>query len=399
MLLVLLTEWFSLYVPALTNFASLLLERILPQSEEDDLYRRPMKKLSRKERILQNKYDDQLALQQLKGLDKKAAKYSYVSDDFLQRHELGSYSKTKLKSLNDVTSLIGKSSRSIKETGLNVAEEDDANWVVEALTATKESKPRPFFQPSIGLSSNNGASVGIEFGFGSSDPRRSAIAQALATDERRRHRSPPREKSSTKDSLLDKFRDLTGTDSVMLSRSLLGAYPGDAVSIQDAASPEGVTELARRYGWGEWSEDDEEEDMANWNSDEIDATPKRKRIRRKTSQKRNTVEPKSSADIDLDFDDFSSMSQKFSNAPNRNNAARQRKPTVFPSRKRREEAPHRPIQLSRQGGATSPILQRGIPATGKTKSARMIRPAMELLTDRREQLLQKLNEETRKRDE
>jgi hypothetical protein len=422
MLFVLVSEWFSLYVPPLTNFVSLLLARILPQSVEDDyLYHRPEKKLSRKERILQTKYDDEIALQQLKGLDKKAAKYRYVSDDFLRRHELGPYSKTKVKSLNDFSSLMVKEQKGRKskeallhpklnEKGL-VKEEDDVDWVVEALTVEKNSRPRPFLQPSIsiGSSSKNGGSIGIEFGFGSttssdSYDRRSAIAQAVAADERRRRRSvTPREKSSSgstaKDSILDKFRDLTGTDSVMLSRSLLGAYPGDAVSIQDAASPQGVMELARKYGWGEWS-DDGEEDTANLNSDELETAPRAGRKQRKIKGKKK--KQPSMDDFDLDFDDFTSPPSPDSSKSRLKNV-RQPQPLSLSSSSNLDRRDEREASMNRRENhiPVSPILQRGdrlADTTEVRKVQRMIRPATKLLTDRREQLLTKLKEKHR-RDE
>jgi hypothetical protein len=418
-LFVLVGEWFSLYVPPLTNFVSMLIARIFPQSAEDDyLYHRPMKKLSRKERILQTKYDDEVALQQLKGLDKKSAKYRYVSDDFLRRHELGPYSKTKVKSLSDITSLMVKEQkgRKSKETLLDpkvndfdrAKNEDDFDWVVEALTVEKDLEPRPFLQPSIsiGSSSKSGASIGIEFGFGSTTPsdaydRRNVLARAVAADERRRRLSVrPREKSSNgstaKDSILDKFRDLTGTDSAMLSRSLLGAYPGDAVSIQDAASPDGVMELARKYGWGEWSEDDEEKDIANLNSDEL-KTVRRKKTRRRTKLKTETQSPD-----DFDFDDFTSPpSPELSKS--RLSNVRQRKSMLFASSPSgtRDSRDERRVP-SEDSFPVSPILERGNRLADPNKNRnvqRMIRPATELLTDRREQLLTKLNEKHRTTDE
>jgi hypothetical protein len=45
-------------------------------------------------------------------------------------------------------------------------------------------------------------------------------------------------------------------DPTRFSRSLLGAYPGDAVPPSEAASAHGVTELAQRYGYGDWNDKD-----------------------------------------------------------------------------------------------------------------------------------------------
>jgi hypothetical protein len=65
---------------------------------------------------------------------------------------------------------------------------------------------------------------------------------------------------------------VTGANS-RVSRSLFGAYPGDAVSHEEAASAKGVVELARKYGYGDWSEDDDDKD------DEGGAEAKHRRVK------------------------------------------------------------------------------------------------------------------------
>jgi hypothetical protein len=64
---------------------------------------------------------------------------------------------------------------------------------------------------------------------------------------------------------------MTGVDvNSRKSRSLLDAYPGDAVPVEEAASAGEVAELAKRYGYGEWSDDDEEDDADEEEDDHED---------------------------------------------------------------------------------------------------------------------------------
>jgi hypothetical protein len=44
----------------------------------------------------------------------------------------------------------------------------------------------------------------------------------------------------------------------LVGRSLLGAYPGDVPSPNEAGNPHGLFDLAERYGYGEWSDSEDE---------------------------------------------------------------------------------------------------------------------------------------------
>jgi len=77
---------------------------------------------------------------------------------------------------------------------------------------------------------------------------------------------------------------------------ILGAYPGDAVPIEEAGDANGVFELARRYGYGDWSDcddDDVDEDSSGSSDDDSEeeeddfgVTKRRKRRRKKKRQSR-----------------------------------------------------------------------------------------------------------------
>ena len=302
MLAVFVQEWCNMYLPPFMALLSWIIRQIWPSlledhdHDDDDImnrYRRP-KRLSRQERQIQTKYEDAVAWQQLQRWDtKQTVIYRYVSSDFLQRHRIGPYSTTKLSSLQDVTKVMRRQSTPNTAGADTTArgspneeeeEEDDMDWVVEALTSPK-SPIRPIVQPSISIgigSSNHQPSIemGLSIDFGTSkmkpiDRRRNVIAKAITAESNLRRNQNSRSRNSnvnhksnassgssssngSTDSLLDKFRAVTGTDSTVLSRTLLGAYPGDAVPISEAANPKGVIELALKYGYGDWSEDDED---------------------------------------------------------------------------------------------------------------------------------------------
>jgi hypothetical protein len=112
-----------------------------------------------------------------------------------------------------------------------------------------------------------------------------------------------------------------GTNGV--SSRIFGAYPGDAVSIEDAASADGVIELAERYGYGDWSDDD-------YDSDDYDdfgiggrsnrrghgkkrrVGPSRKKMKRKKKKKKSSFNNLRSSDKP---DDNFSVSFEFGSNP------------------------------------------------------------------------------------
>jgi hypothetical protein len=76
---------------------------------------------------------------------------------------------------------------------------------------------------------------------------------SVNTKSRRHHRHGDKDGG---DGIIGRIR--VATDSRM-SRSLLDAYPGGAVPVEEAASFGGLLELAIRYGYGEWSDEKGEE--------------------------------------------------------------------------------------------------------------------------------------------
>ena len=131
------------------------------------------------------------------------------------------------------------------------------------------------------------------------DRRRKAITNAITAESKlqrnqykllnNKHRNNQHQSNSSggstanTDSLLDKWRAVTGTDSTtLLSRTILGAYPGDAVPLSEAANPRGVAELAQKYGYGDWSGDDDDDDLNDGNNIKVKSpTKENKRLRSK----------------------------------------------------------------------------------------------------------------------
>ena len=226
-----------------------------------------------KRKKAQTKKADQKAIQQLKRIgDVKQAKYRYLSESFLRRHGLGDYAGAVGSS---VTSEVPR--KKVLAIGEEDTEESDAEWIVEALTVEKP-KPRrrgSSLTSSVDVSlTSSSVSAGVEFGIGEPSKKRkrkrtsvSDAARQVSTTTKRVVRQ---QKSDRESGMIGKIR-AAGANSIV-GRSILGAYPGDVPAPEEAASSSGLLELAQRYGYGEWSDEDEINDIE---------TPRRRKRRRK----------------------------------------------------------------------------------------------------------------------
>jgi hypothetical protein len=187
--------------------------------------------------------------------------------DFLRRHALGPFTEETSSSTTTTDDNLLKPDSSKMQD--DAEEEDDVDWVAQALAKDKmDHQPKKSsLQPtvSIGIGSDGPSlSVGVQFGSGGdkeSRDRRSSLIKAATTStgprkKRKTIRASDRDGGS---GVVGRIRAVTGANS-RVSRSLFGAYPGDAVSQEEAASAKGVVELARKYGYGDWSEDDDDGD-------------------------------------------------------------------------------------------------------------------------------------------
>jgi hypothetical protein len=282
--------WSKTYFPTIVTFVelfrrSLLSKRRLSDFEEDyavasqttgfvDAEGSSVR--GGKRRKAQTKKADQKAIQQLKRIgDVKQAKYRYLSESFLKRHEMGAYAAA-----DGISVGMNKFAEEVLASAAEKeAEESDAEWIVEALTSEKP-KPRrrgSSLKPSLDVSlTSSSVSVGVEFGLGEIPSKKikrtsvSDVARQMSTPTKRQVRQ---QKSDKESGVIGKIRAVGANSAV--GRSILGAYPGDVPSPEEAASTSGLTDMARRYGYGEWSEEDDDDDDGN----DAKRTKRRKRIR------------------------------------------------------------------------------------------------------------------------
>lgn len=249
---------------------------------------------------------DQVALNKLKHVKGgvNSGKYAHLSTTFMKRYNLGKYAD-EAKMFESMIAPI-QSDHADKEENddqdatedVSESEDEEEDWVVQALSG-KESKgddrdeDRDLLniEPTVSIGTK-GVSVGLELGINFSKDKtkkkpQSVIDAARGSKKLAKTRKAVKVKGSDKDGgggVLGRLR-AAGANRGVSSR-LLGAYPGDAVPIEEAASKYGVTELAERYGYGDWTDDDaddnddtdeKEEDFG----DEFDNKLKKQTRRRK----------------------------------------------------------------------------------------------------------------------
>eukprot|EP00980_Cylindrotheca_fusiformis_P000093 scaffold19_cov114-Cylindrotheca_fusiformis.AAC.40 len=256
-------EWVSTYLPIVISLLKLFQSQVLRGgnglTEQDDPFVSQTTGFvdesgsvvrGGKKRKSQIRRDDQKALVQLKRIgDITQARYRFVSDSFMRRHAIGQYAGE--LAFVDVEETMVKPLHS---------EESDDDWVAKALdqNISEEARIDPFVGVSYG---SNGASIsaGIELASGGSKRKKrkrplvSEVARQTYVSSKPKKPKGPRV-SDRESGMMGRIR-AAGANS-LVGRSILGAYPGDVPAPYDAADPEGMIDLATRYGYGDWSEDD-----------------------------------------------------------------------------------------------------------------------------------------------
>lgn len=307
--LVLLHEWMETYLPyASTSIkwaVAQMFPRVFGQVEQGDL---PLSQTTGfvgadgsavrgvKKRSSQMKKEDQRALDQLKKVgDVSQARYRFLSEGFMRRHGIGRFAEKGTSSgrraseIDDLSPLL--ISRDNSEVLTVTEPESDAEWIVSALTQNEEDRKEQMSSGRTGLSQPS-VTVGLEIGRRSrSRKKRSTIADPTwLTSEREKKQVGPR--LSDRDSgVMGRIR-AAGANS-LVGRNILGAYPGDVPAPSDAANPRGLIDFARRYGYGEWSDSDED-NLPDTMGQEVhsrlieedgnEGSRRKKKRRRKTSQ-------------------------------------------------------------------------------------------------------------------
>ena len=254
------------------------------------------------------------------------SRYCHLSSSFMKRHALGPYSlEIDAKAARDslVQDVVGESVAEHGEElvldalkGKNVEveapdeTEEEEDWVVQALSTDQIQKEEddnsrerpyqvePYVEIETGSSGENSVSFGVDFTIGGQRRRpntRDAMLKAAAESRSSiaggRRRKVVGQRSSDRDGgggVLGRIRAAGGD---MMPARVLGAYPGDAVPIEEAGNANGLFALARRYGYGDWSEsevtddddDYDDDDNAIGSDDRRRSRPTRRRRRRKSS--------------------------------------------------------------------------------------------------------------------
>ena len=339
--LILVAEWFQAYVPMLPSLLKYVVYDVLKYKKEsrrdngDRAYDQPSGLINPdgtsrvgKKPKQQTKKDDQKALDNLRNIgDVNQAKYRFITQTFMERHSLGPYGT------------------SISEIKVEVETEEieadsDSGWILEALTHESDENDDEVssrFQPNVGFSLGSDGpkmTVGMDFTVGKSTKRRKKKSSQLGTIVRQidysgsvsSKKKPPVSHVSDRESgVMGRLR-AAGANSLM-GRSILGAYPADLPPPHEAGDASGLIDLARKYGYGDWSDDgdlsdsnfypdsDEDEDENDDDENFMDEkVPDRRRKRSSTSsskkkKSRKRRSSKQELGVSFDFDLSSSSSQ------------------------------------------------------------------------------------------
>ena len=274
---VLLQEWVDTYLPLVgISFRRMMAESFPSLLGPRELSEAPISQTTgfvgadgtavrgAKKRKSQLRKEDQKALYQLTRVGNVAtAKYRFVSEVFMKRHGLGLFASERENSSIDAPTYprIGskqKNSHSVQ----NDEAESDSEWIMSALTKVDDTENIA----AIGASSlftDRGPTVAIDVRSAPKRPDRkrpaitnvAKIKEASAHIPGRRKNSGPRV-SDRESGVMGRIR-AAGANS-LVGRSLLGAYPGDVPSPNEAGNPHGLFDLAERYGYGEWSDSEDE---------------------------------------------------------------------------------------------------------------------------------------------
>jgi hypothetical protein len=291
--MIMLLKWIQIYLPPVHSLLLWLYESFAPDFITQPPAPIVPSKPTKSSRKTFAKHADAMALAQLKRVGNiYAAKYRYCSEAFLQRHTLGIVSNKQSQQYQDEDKdLINVVSKVLETKKKHVEEEDadeDVDWIVEALTADQvvdddDDHTRHATTMDVSLHEYDD---GVELS--SLDQKRFLLQQALRQSNSKRKTTILKPRVSDRNAgMLGRIRAGVGSNS--MSRSIFGAYPGDAVPITEAANAEGVIELARRYGYGDWSDVDSDDNGEDFGMDEpkrMSSSSRRKRRGEASRKKR-----------------------------------------------------------------------------------------------------------------
>lgn len=302
MMMAIFLDWIAVYLPPVSHSLNWIYVRAVPtrirkppqsrrrQQQQQDVTTAAAAATalartgaSKKKQRQMMKEADQAALEIIKNLDFNS-RYRFVSVDFMKRHSLGPYrtqqnagksgdhalSPTTLIPISGIngtgkTKVKTKRKKSLSST----AKTEPEDWVLQALlrdnktgSGRQQQRIRPTVSVQLGANNGVGVSLGLEVGNNSAD---STVRESRRTREEYRQSvvdavnkqqslMPPL--SNRRDKLMKQQRASDESSGIMgkirsssLSRGLLGAYPGDALPVEEAADSAGLSRLAERYGY------------------------------------------------------------------------------------------------------------------------------------------------------
>lgn len=278
---VLFQEWVDAYLPA----AGQLFRAVLAQAFPSFFYSREASDLplshttgfvgadgtavrGAKKKKAKTRKDDQMALKQLMRVgDVKSAKYKYLSDSFMRRHGIGRYASD-----NEEHATFEPRDEVLRSSSTSDDVDSDADWIVSALMQEEGDT-----DPTVGGSSSSilrrgpaiTTTVNVAAGKQQSRKKQAPVvdfARITSQTEMKRKIAGPRI-SDRESGVMGRIR-AAGANS-LVGRSILGAYPGDAPAPGEAADPHGLFDLAEKYGYGDWTDDESDGDF--------DRKPRRRR--------------------------------------------------------------------------------------------------------------------------
>ncbi|KAG7353317.1 hypothetical protein IV203_009366 [Nitzschia inconspicua] len=429
---ILAVEWLQLYVPFVPHlvtyvmFDLLKIQRSSSRVKGESAILRTSGFLGAdgtsvragKKKKAQTKKEDQRALDQLKRLgDVNQARYMFLSQSFMKRHSLGPYagrSKGGKGFQLEVDRVRDDFSESLDEEIM----ESDSEWIVQALTNEEDEEAEllaPPIETDLGLSFGSEGpkvTIGVGFSIGETPRKRNKKRSSSISSIVRQSQAPIKKKKTSGPRVSDRESGVIGRlraagANSLMGRNLLGAYPGDLPPPHEAADSNGLYELAERYGYGDWSDNDYSDDGAANAYDNDDAdddsdgneddalglapgdfqTKSSKNERKKSSasmpskkkKRRRKSSSSSSQGIELGFrfgDEDSSPPLSKRRLP-RN--VSQRSPNSRP--KSRSRNPPKAMELLRKPSSPRDKTSSSKTGTSNSFKSKRVRPAMSLLDE------------------
>mmetsp|Transcript_4665 Transcript_4665/g.8889 ORF Transcript_4665/g.8889 Transcript_4665/m.8889 type:complete len:687 (-) Transcript_4665:7-2067(-) len=386
LLLVTTSEFLHTYLPPIANVGDWVLSKILPTPKDGiGRRRRPDRPasssanvasvsrmartgVSRSKRRKFTQQADQIALAQLQQRPTAELRYTFCSEAFCRRHGLGKRASSANKYLpsetDNAVDVDVEEEYFVQEHGVVGSKlakkwKKKQDWVLVALS----KEPRRQRSPTLTLGmGSDGLTIGVDLDWsGQKDRVKVALTlppKSSKVSARKQLNTTPR-KSDSDGGMVGRLRAAAGSS----MRSLSGAYPGDALSADAAGNSLGLGDFAAKYGYGDWSESDDDD----LGPDDVGGGIGSKRRRRRRKSNQNKDPGKFWDNIDVSFSSGSSSDGRRRDSPrtNRPEIPLSTSPTLS-RRKRSESSSHSSLEDQRM----TPLRERSSKSPAKVVAPR-----------------------------